>query len=131
MFRLETYLLRKLTEDWSHGLLDLSRLLSAFSPRGVTPTSKFVCVLPFLDGDAKRHKDLSWFGQEKALRPVGGRVCIILHLSACTGVNTSVGWMEVEYGSYTGRECCIVCVVLCSLLGLPFYSSKERPRVHV
>jgi len=45
--------------------------LLVFSPRGVTPTSEFVCVLPFLDGDAKRHKDLSWFGQEKALRPAG------------------------------------------------------------
>ena len=84
--------------------------LLVFPPRGVTPTSKFVCVLPFPDGDAKRHKDLSWFGQEKALRPAGGRVCISLHLSACTGVNTSVGWMEMEYGSYTGRECCIVCI---------------------
>jgi len=51
---------------------------------------------PFLDGEAKRHKDLSWFGQEKALRPAGERVCIILHLSACTRVNTSVVWsMEV------------------------------------
>ena len=29
------------------------------------------CMLSFLDSDAKRHKDLSWFGQEKALRPVG------------------------------------------------------------
>ena len=29
--------------------------LSVFSPRGVTPTSEFVCVLPFPDGDAKRH----------------------------------------------------------------------------
>ena len=47
---------------------------------------------PFPDGDAKRHKDLSWFGQEKALRPAGEGVCIILHLSACTGVNTSVVW---------------------------------------
>jgi len=65
-------------------------ILSVFSPRGVTPASKFVCVLPFPDGDAKRHKNLSWFGQEKALRPAGGgRICIILHLSACTGVNTS------------------------------------------
>jgi len=45
--------------------------LSVFSPQGVTPTSKFVCVLPFPDGDAKRHKDLSWFGQEKALRLAG------------------------------------------------------------
>ena len=49
----------------------LARQLSVFSPRGVTPTSEFVCMLPFLDGDAKRHKDLSWFGQEKALRPAG------------------------------------------------------------
>jgi len=49
----------------------LARQLSMFSPRGVTPTSKFVCVLPFPDGDARRHKDLSWFGQEKALRPAG------------------------------------------------------------
>jgi len=40
---------------------------------GVTPTSKFVCVLPFPDGDARRHRDLSWFGQEKALRPAEGR----------------------------------------------------------
>ena len=27
---------------------------------------------PFPDGDPKRHKDLSWFGQEKSLRPAGG-----------------------------------------------------------
>jgi len=45
--------------------------LSVFSLPGVTPTSEFVCVLPFPDGGAKRHKDLSWFGQEKALRPAG------------------------------------------------------------
>ena len=49
----------------------LARQLSVFSPRGVTPTSEFICVLPFPDGDAKRHKDLSWFGQEKALRLAG------------------------------------------------------------
>ena len=49
----------------------LARQLLVFSPRGVTPTSEFVCVLPFPDGDPKRHKDLSWFGQEKALRPAG------------------------------------------------------------
>jgi len=33
----------------------LARQLSVFSPQGVTPTSEFVCVLPFQDGDAKRH----------------------------------------------------------------------------
>ena len=49
-----------------------NRDVSVFSPRGVTPTSKFVCVLPFPDGDARRHRGLSWFGQEKALRPAGG-----------------------------------------------------------
>ena len=49
-----------------------------FSPRGVTPTSKFVRVLPFPDGDARRHIDLSWFGQEKALRPaVGGEKFVL------------------------------------------------------
>ena len=42
-----------------------------FSPRGVTPTIKFVCVLPFPDGAARRLRDLSWFGQEKALHPAG------------------------------------------------------------
>ena len=31
----------------------------------------YACFL-FPDGDAKKHKDLSWFGQEKALRPAGG-----------------------------------------------------------
>jgi len=45
------------------------RKVSVFSPRAVTSTSKLVCVLPFPDGDARRHKDLSLFGQEKALRP--------------------------------------------------------------
>jgi hypothetical protein len=34
------------------------------------------------------HRDFSWFRQEKALHPVGGRIYIILHLSACKGVNT-------------------------------------------
>jgi len=62
-----------------------------FPPGGSHQRVKLVCVLPFLDGDAERHKDLSWFGQEKALRPAGGSVCIILHLSACTGVKYKSG----------------------------------------
>jgi len=49
----------------------LARQLSVFFPRGVTPTSEFICVLPFRDGDARKLRDLSWFGQEKALRPMG------------------------------------------------------------
>ena len=54
-----------------------SVLLSVFVPRGVTPTSKFVCVFPFPDGDARRHRDLSWFGQRRALRPAGGREFVL------------------------------------------------------
>jgi len=50
----------------------LARQLSVFSPGGSHQRVKLVCVLPFPDGDAKRHKDLSCFGQEKALRPAGG-----------------------------------------------------------
>jgi len=57
--------------------IDNKTLLSVFSPRGVTPTSKFVCVLPFPDGDARRHRDLSWFGQEKALHPAGGEKFVL------------------------------------------------------
>jgi len=52
--------------------------LSGAPTIGVFPTggshqrvNLYVCF-PFPDGDAKRHKDLSWFGQEKALRPAGG-----------------------------------------------------------
>jgi len=41
----------------------------------------------------------------------GRGVCIILHLSACTWVNTSVVWNEVEYGSSAAYECCLACCV--------------------
>jgi len=59
-------------------LLELDQhIVSAFSPRGVTPTSKFVCVLPFPDRDARRHRDLSWFGQEKALLPARGEKFVL------------------------------------------------------
>ena len=57
--------------------------LSVFFPWVVTPTSKFVCVLPFLDGYA-RMTQVFYPGSGKR-RPYvkrGGRVCIILHLSA-------------------------------------------------
>ena len=49
----------------------LERQLSVFCPREVTPTSNLVFVFPLPDGDAR---NLSWFGQEKDLRPAGGGV---------------------------------------------------------
>jgi hypothetical protein len=51
----------------------LVRQLSAFGPAGVLSqqVSEMLCV-PNLDGDARGiHGGLSWFGQKKALRPVG------------------------------------------------------------
>jgi len=55
----------------------------------------------------------------------GREVCIILHLSACTGANTSVVWsmgVLLRMG---------VVVRVCYLFpGPSFYSTKERPRVH-
>jgi len=44
-------------------------------------------------------------GKRRPYVQQGRRVCIILHLSACTGVNTSVVWNEMEYGSSTAYEC--------------------------
>jgi len=80
--------------------------LSVFSPRGVTPTSKFVCVLPFLDGDARRHRDLSWFGQEKALRPAGEGSLYYLAPKCLYRGEYKRG---LEYGSSTAYGCSVVC----------------------
>jgi len=69
--------------------------LSVFSPRGVTPTSKFICVLPF---HMVMQEDTKIYPGSRERRPYvqrGRRIYIILHLSACTRVNTSVyelGW---------------------------------------
>jgi len=99
--------------------------MSVFSPEGVTPTSKFVCVLPFPDGDARRHIDLSWFGQEKALRPAGGRSLYYL-APKCLYRGESKRCMECMCATAYG---CSVSRIL--FLSPSFYSSKERPRVHV
>ena len=49
---------------------------------------------------------------------------------ACIGANTSV--YELGWSMETALRVGVVFHdVLCSLPGLPFYSSKERPRVHV
>ena len=76
----------------------------------------------------KKHRDLSWFGQEKALRPVGGESLYYL-APKC-----------LYRGEYKRDMKCMallrVCVFLCGdlsllFLNLSFYSSKERYRVHV
>ena len=93
----------------------LARQLSVFSPWGVTPTSEFVCVLPYPDGDARRHNDLSWFGQEKALRPAGeGGLYYLAPKCLYRG----------EYKR--GMECVCVCYCVCVkyrvVMSLVFYS---------
>jgi len=60
----------------------LAHQLSVFSPQGVTQMSKLVCVFPLPDGDARKT-------QRRPYVQRGGMFSIILHLSACTGANTS------------------------------------------
>jgi len=92
----------------------LARQLSVFSPpRGVTPTSKFVCVLPFPDGDARRHKDLSWFGQEKALRQVGEGSLYYLAPKCLYRGEYKRG---MKYGSSTAYGRSVLCSIPESLL---------------
>ena len=91
----------------------------------------YVCF-PFPDGDAKRHKDLSWFGQEKALRPAGGEN---LYYFAPKCLYRGEYKRGMECGSSTTYECGVALVDLlsppCPLPGFPFYSSKEKSKVQV
>jgi len=65
--------------------------MSVFSPRGVTPMTKTCVRAPlFSDGDARKtQRFILVRAGEGPTSSGGGSVCIILHLSACTGVNTS------------------------------------------
>jgi len=56
--------------------------------QGVTPMSEFMCVFSFPDGDAIWTQGFILVLAREGPTSSGGRVCIILHLSACTGVNT-------------------------------------------
>jgi len=81
---------RKYRASHSPQKLQSARKVSVFSPGGSHQQVKLVCVLPFPDGDAR--KDTKIYPGSGMRRPYvqrGGSVCIILHLSACTGVNTS------------------------------------------
>ena len=95
--------------------------------------SEFVCMLPFPDGNARKHRDLSWFGQEKALRPAGEESLYYFAPKClyrgeykrgmeCGDVSctTTYGWCVMLYR-----------VIVYLFLGLPFYSSKEKPRVQL
>ena len=70
--------------------------LSVFSPRGVTPTSKTSACSPFqMVMQEKTQRFILVRAREGPTSSGGGSVCIILHLSACTGVNTSwYGWRD-------------------------------------
>jgi len=62
---------------------------------------------PFPDGDAKRHKDLSGFGLEKALRPAGGES---LYYFAPKCLYRGEYKRGTEYGS-SMYGCGVACVV--------------------
>ena len=49
-----------------------------------------MCMLPFPDGDARWTQRLILVRAIESPTSSGGDSCIILNLSACTGVNTSV-----------------------------------------
>jgi len=68
-------------------------------------------------------------GKRRPYVQQGERIFIILHLSACTGVNTSVVWsVGVQLRM---SEVLPLPLPLSPLLGFPFYSSKEKPKVQV
>jgi hypothetical protein len=126
-------------------------MVSVFGPRrALSRRVNLCCVLPTLDGDAKRiHGGLSWFGQKKALHPAGkGEYCIPLHLSACVEVTSHErgSWSQVSKKEYNG----VLIEMLISgvgemsvlfvrpslsgpppreLLALPFYRLKGRIRL--
>jgi len=60
-----------------------------FDPGGVSPTSEFVCVLPFPNGDARVTQRFILVRAKEGPMSSAGRLCIILHRSACIGVNTN------------------------------------------
>jgi len=76
----------------------------------------------------ERHRDLSWFGQEKALHPAGGGDVFYYLAPKCLYRGeyrrallrmVMYGWLFYVWSSSY------------SFLSLPFYSSKGRPRSHV
>ena len=96
-------------------------------PRGVTPTSKTCGCSPFQMVMQERHRDLSWFGQEKALHPAGGR-CFYYLAPKCLYRGEYKLVLLVD-----GDEVWLlfyVCLVFYPFLSLPIYSSKGRPRLH-
>ena len=76
-------------------------------------------MLPFPDGDARRHRDLSWFGQEKALRPAGEGGLYYL-APKCLYTGEYRRGMECVCSTAYGRS-----LVVVLFLSPSFYSSKE------
>ena len=74
-------------------------------------------MLPFPDGDARRHKDLSWFGQEKALRPAREGSLYYLAPKCLYWGKYKCG---VEWSMETLLRVGVVLRDVCSFLGLPF-----------
>ena len=83
-------LTRLLAKDIPFEFDDACLHVSVFYPRGVTPTSKTCVRVPFPRWWCKKDtKVYPGSGKRRPYVQLGGDVSIILHLSACTGVNTS------------------------------------------
>jgi len=95
----------------------LARQCRCFPHGGSHQRVNLYACFPFPDGDAKRHKELSWFGQEKALRPAGGES---LYCFAPKCLYRGEYKRGMEYGSSTVYGCGFLCVVyLMTAPGLP------------
>jgi hypothetical protein len=108
-----------------------SEEVSVFGPgRVLSRLVNLCCVFPTLDGDTKRiHGGLSWFEQNKALRPAGkGVYYISLHLSACVGVTSRErgSRSQVSKKEYNGVLLEVLILEVWEMSVLSFFSSVVR-----
>ena len=112
----------------------LARQLSVFGPRGVTPTSEFICVLPFLDGDARMTQRFILVRAREG--PTSNRGKTLYYLAPKCLYRGEYKWMWLRVLSPSrwwcvGRILRVVCWIslVYVVLSVPFYSSKGRPRL--
>ena len=111
------------TTGWS------SSTSRCFPPRGSHQRVKLVCVFPFPDGDAKDTKIYPGSGKRRPYVQRGERLYYSAPKCLYRGEYKRGMNGDGVSCSTTYDLCRIVC--LCPFSDLSFYSSKERPRVHV